>query len=325
MYEPTPPFDSGLLDTGDGHLVYWEQRGNPDGRPLLVVHGGPGSGASPWWATFPDPDRYRIVLVDQRGCGRSTPSAAETSAALRHNTTAHLVADFERLRAQLGVERWVLFGGSWGSTLSLAYAVEHPDRVAAMVLWALVTTRRHEVDWLTRAMGELYPDEFDALVSVVPAAERDDNLVLALNRMLVSGDPDVEHRAALAWCDWEDRIATLTGPVVRSSRFESPAFRLGFARLVTHYFGHAAFLPDDGILARLSRIAHVPAVLVRGRLDIAAPLRSAREVAQRLPLATLHVVEGEAHGGADETDGILIDALDRFAGPGSGGPSTEMA
>ena len=324
MFAAHEPFDTGTLVTGDGHEVHWEQSGRPDGTPLLVVHGGPGSGASPWWTEFCDPDRYRVVLVDQRGAGRSRPHAGETRDALRQNTTAHLISDFERLREQFAIDAWVLFGGSWGSTLSLAYAVAHPERVSALVLWAVVTTRRHEVEWLTRTLGEVYPAEFDALLASLPTDADRGNVPLAVNRLLLHDDPLVTDEAARAWCAWEDRIATLSGPVVPSARFEDPRFRLGFARLVTHYFGHHAFLPDDAITGRLDRIADVPAVLVRGRLDIASPLRVAHELAQALPLAELHVVEDELHGPGSEGERILLEALDRFADPaGSPRPASD--
>jgi proline iminopeptidase len=309
------PYETGTLLTDDGHEVHWEQSGRPDGTPLLVVHGGPGSGASPWWTQFCDPERYRVVLVDQRGAGRSRPHAGDTRAALQHNTTGHLIGDFERLREHLGIESWVLFGGSWGSTLSLAYAVEHPERVSALVLWAVVTTRSHEVEWLTHTMGAVYPAEFDALLASLPAEADRANVPLAVNRLLLDDDPLVADAAARAWCAWEDRIATLSGPVRPSPRYADPRFRLGFARLVTHYFGHHAFLPDDAITGRLDRIAGVPAVLVRGRLDIASPLRVAHELAQALPLAELHVVEDDLHGPGSEGERILVAALDRFAGP----------
>lgn len=313
MYPPSEPYETGFLPTAEGHEVFWQQCGNPDGKPLLVVHGGPGSGAAAWWTTFPDPKRYRIVMVDQRGCGRSNPHAGDTRLALRGNTTAHLIDDFERLRERLGIDSWLLFGGSWGSTLSLAYAVEHPERVTELVLWAVVTTRRRDVEWLTWTMGEVFPAEYDELLAVLPDAERSGNIPLAVNRLLVGDDPLACDRAARAWCAWEDRIATLSGTVQPSRRFADPRFRLGFARIVTHYFGNYAFLPDNGLVGRLDRIAHIPAVLVRGRLDIASPLRAAYELASRLPHATLHVVEGESHGGEDETDRVLVRALDAFA------------
>jgi proline iminopeptidase len=315
MHAAHEPFETGTLVTGDGHEVHWEQSGRPDGTPLLVVHGGPGSGASPWWTTFCDPQRYRVVLVDQRGAGRSRPHAGDTPEALRHNTTAHLVADFEQLREQLGIDAWVLFGGSWGSTLSLAYAVQHPERVRALVLWAVVTTRRHEVDWLTHTMGQVYPAEFDALLASLPAGADRGNVPLAVNRLLLDDDPVVADAAARAWCAWEDRLATLAGAVRPSPRYADPRFRLGFARLVTHYFGHHAFLADDAITGHLDRIAEIPAVLVRGRLDIASPLRVAHELAQGLPLAELHVVEDDLHGPGIEGERLIAEALDRFAGP----------
>ncbi|GAA2156713.1 alpha/beta fold hydrolase [Humibacillus xanthopallidus] len=246
------------------------------------------------------------------------PAAADrtpvTRAALVDNTTAHLIADFEQLRKQTGIGSWVLLGGSWGSTLSLAYAVEHPESVRALVLWAVGTTRRHEVDWLTHTMGQIYPAEFDALLAALPTWADRANVPLAVNRLLLDADPAVADAAARAWCAWEDRLATLSGPVQPSPRYEDARFRLGFSRLVTHYFGHHAFLADDAIMGRLQGIAHLPAVLVRGRLDIASPLRVAYELAQALPLAELHIVEDALHAPGGDGEQIIVDALDRFAG-----------
>ena len=313
-YQGVQPYDSGLMPTGDGHQVYWEICGNPDGKPAVVLHGGPGSGATAWWRQFFDPARYRVVLFDQRGCGRSTPHAADDLAALEHNTTHHLLADMERLRELLGVDRWLLFGGSWGSTLGLAYAVHHPDRVSELVLWALVTSRSADVRWVTHSMGEVYPEEFDALLAHLPPAARGGNIPAALHAQLVAPDPEVADRAARAWCAWEDRIATLSGPVTPHPRSEDPRLRLGFARLVTHYWGNHAFLPDDAITSRLGRIEHVPAYFVRGRLDKASPLRPAYDLARRLPHATLDIVETDAHAPGDDTVERLVAALDRFAG-----------
>jgi proline iminopeptidase len=312
------PYEHGQLDVGDGHRVYWEVCGNPDGKPAVVLHGGPGSGATPWWRQFFDPDAYRVVLFDQRGCGRSSPLASDDLAALEHNTTADLVHDMELLRELLGIERWLLFGASWGSSLGLAYAVEHPDRVSELVLWAVVTTRASDIAWLTHTMGQVYPAEFDALLSFVPPAERDSNIPAAIHRLLRSPDPEVCDAAARAWCDWEDRLVTLSGPVEPSDRTLDPVRRLGFARLVTHYFASCAFLEDDAIVGNLDRLRDIPAYLLRGRLDIASPLRSAYDVAQALPLATLDIVEADAHGAGDDTLVRLRAALDRFA---SGHPS----
>ncbi|RYP87125.1 prolyl aminopeptidase [Nocardioides guangzhouensis] len=302
------------MTTGDGHEVYWEVCGNPVGKPAVVLHGGPGSGATAWWRQFFDPSRYRVVLFDQRGCGRSKPNACDDLAALENNTTAHLVADMERLRRQLGIEQWLLFGGSWGSTLGLTYAVHHPDRVSELVLWAVGTTRSSDVRWLTHTMGEVYPEEFDDLVGLLPPSARGGNIPAVLHAQLRSPDPAVADRAARAWCAWEDRIATLSGPVREHPRSADPRLRLGFARLVTHYFGSHAFQADDEITSRLGRIAHVPAYFLRGRLDIASPLRPAYEIVRRLPNATLDVVEADAHGPGDDSVERLVAALDRFSG-----------
>lgn len=312
-YPIVEPLDSGLMATGDGHQVYWEVCGNPLGKPAVVLHGGPGSGAASWWRQFFDPERYRVVLMDQRGCGRSIPNASDDRDALRNNTTGHLIADLERLRGQLDIERWLLFGASWGSTLGLAYAVQHPHVVSELVLWAVVTTRAREVHWLTHAMGEVYPEEFDELLAVLPQSEREGNIPAALHPLLMSDDPATCDRAAAAWCAWEDRIATLSGPVVPHPRSLDPARRLGFARLVTHYFGNHAFLEDDAIMGRLDRLGGIPTYLLRGRLDITSPLRSAYEVARRISGATLDIVESDAHGPGDDTTDRLIRVLDERA------------
>jgi proline iminopeptidase len=313
-YPITEPFDAGRLEVVGGHDVYWERVGSPRGKPAVVLHGGPGSGTAPWWRRYFDPDRYSVTLFDQRGCGRSRPLASDPDVDLSTITTQFLIDDIEALRRLHGVDRWLVFGGSWGSTLALAYAVEHPSRVSELVLWGVTTTTRHEVDWLTWSMGEVYPEAFAELRALVPDLERGDNLPAAYNRLLMSRDPDEHDAAARAWCAWEERIATLWGPPKPSPRYADAGFRLGFARLVTHFFGQHAFLPPDGISGRLHHIVDVPAVLVRGRLDIASPLGVAWRVAQQLPQATLHVVEGEDHGGAEVTDQLLVEATNHFAG-----------
>lgn len=304
------PYESGLMPTDDGHHIYWEVCGNPDGKPAVVLHGGPGSGAAPWWRQFFDPRHYRVVLFDQRGCGRSLPNAAEDLAALENNTTAHLINDMEALRELLCIEKWLLFGASWGSTLGLSYAVEHPERVSELVLWALVTTRAKDVHWLTHVMGEIYPQEFDQLLNVIPPQERGGNIARAVHTMLRSADPDVRDEAALAWCLWEDRLSTLSGPIVPGRSAQDPMERLGFSRIVTHYFANSAFQADDAITSRLERIAHIPAHFIRGRLDIASPLRSAYEIAQKLPNSTFDIIEADAHGAGDDTLERLVAILD---------------
>jgi proline iminopeptidase len=313
-YPATEPFDAGVLETSDGHKVYWERVGNPYGTPSVVLHGGPGSGVAPWWRTYFDPHRYCVTLFDQRGCGRSRPLASDADIDLATITTQQLIDDIEALRRLHGVDRWLVFGGSWGSTLALAYAVKHPAQVSHLVLWGVVTTTKQEVDWLTWSMGEIYPEAFADLRTLVPHLTNGDNLPAEYHRLLMSPDPEVQDRAARAWCAWDERLATLSGPPQPSPRYADPEFRLGFARQVTHFFGHHAFLPPDGISGRLDRIADIPAVFVRGRLDIASPLGVAWRLAQRLPRATLHIVEGEDHGGAENTDRILVEATDHFAG-----------
>lgn len=310
------PFDSGMLETGDGHRIYWEACGNPEGKPAVVLHGGPGSGATPWWRQFFDPERYCFVLLDQRGCGRSLPNAGDDRAALVNNTTHDLISDLEALRSKLGIDRWLVFGASWGSTLGLAYAVAHPERVSDLVLWAVVTTRAREVHWLTHTMGEVFPEEFDALRAVLPPQQGEGNIPAAVNSLLMSEDPEVCDRAARAWCAWEDRLATLSGPVQQHPRSLDPRRRLAFARLVTHYFGNHAFLDDDAIVGHLDRLGATPTYLLRGRLDIASPLRTAYEIARALPGARLEVVENDAHGPGDDTVDRLVAVLDAFAGPG---------
>jgi proline iminopeptidase len=312
-YPIVEPYQSGRLETGDGHRVYWEVCGNPEGKAAVVLHGGPGSGATPWWRQFFDPDRYRVVLMDQRGCGRSLPNACDDRGALRNNTTADLIGDLEQLRQHLGIDRWLIFGASWGSTLGLAYAVQHTERVSELVLWAVVTTRAKDIHWLTHTMGDLYPQEFDELTSLLPATDGETNIPAAMNDLLMSDDPGVCDRAARAWCGWEDRLATLSGQVRPHSRSADPRLRLGFARIVTHYFGNHAFLADDAITGHLGRLGATPTYLLRGRLDISSPLRSAYEIAQGIPGAKLDIVEADAHGAGDDTLERLINILDTFA------------
>ena len=213
----------------------------------------------------------------------------------------------------MGIEQWLVFGASWGSTLGLAYAIEHPQRVSELVLWAVVTTRERGIHWLTHVMGEMYPQDFDLRRSVLPREEWHCNIPAAINKLLMSDDAEVSNRAAQAWCAWEDRLGILTSPIKPHPRSSDPARLLGFARLVTHYFGNYAFLADDALLGNLDRLAGIPTYLLRGRLDIASPLRSAYEVAQGLPQARFEIVEAEAHGAGDDTMKRLLAELDGFA------------
>jgi proline iminopeptidase len=310
----TPAFVSGLLDVGDGHLVHWEVAGNPTGTPAVILHGGPGAALTSRARRMFDPERYMIVQFDQRQCGRSTPHASEPVVDLSTNTTAHLIADMERLREHLDVERWVVWGGSWGTTLGLAYAEAHPERVRAMVLASVVGTSLADVEWVTRAMGRVFPRQWEAFRDAVPPADRDGDLAAAYARLLADPDPAVHEPAAAAWCAWEDtHVATVPG-YTPDPRFEDPRFRLCFARLVTHYWSNAAFLPDGALVGDAHRLAGIPIVMVNGQLDISGPLDVPWRLATVLPDAELVVIDGEGHGGAGAMFDVIVAATDRFAG-----------
>jgi proline iminopeptidase len=228
LYNNIKPYNQGMLDVGDGHSIYWEACGNPKGKSVLVLHGGPGSGATNYWRQFFNPSVYQIILFDQRGCGRSIPHAGDTTDALKENTTAHLISDIEKIRTLFHIDKWMLFAGSWGTTLALAYAISFPNRVAELVMWAVVTTGKHEIDWLTWTMGDLFPEEFENLLNFLPKPIADGNIPLEFNRLLISPDPRIHLAASLAWCGWEDRITTLGNTVVSSPRYQDNRFRLGF-------------------------------------------------------------------------------------------------
>jgi proline iminopeptidase len=313
-YPEIEPFEQGRLDAGDGQQVYWEVCGNPAGKPAVVLHGGPGSGCTPGLRRLFDPAAYRIVLFDQRGCGRSTPHASDPATDLAPNTTRHLLADIERLRLRLGIERWLVFGGSWGSTLGLAYAERFPRRVTEIVLVGTATTRRHEVEWVTRWAGRLFPEQWARFVAGVPEAGRDGDLVGAYSRRLHHPDAAVRERAAADWCRWEDahvRVRADHGP---DPRYDDPAFRMAFARLVTHYWRHAGFLEDGALLRDAGRLAGIPGVMVHGRLDLSGPLDVPWELAQAWPDAELVVVDGAGHSAGDPGMAeAIVAATDRFA------------
>lgn len=311
---PVPgPYASGLLPVTDGHELYWETVVSPAGTPAVWLHGGPGSGSSPRSRGLFDPARYRAVLFDQRGCGRSRPLADSAAADLTTNTTGHLVRDLEQLREHLGIERRVVAGGSWGVTLALAYAQRHPERVIALVLSAVTSGRRSETEWITREMRRVFPREWDAFAAGVPAAERDGDLAAAYARLLASRDPAVTERAARGWCAWEDTHVSLAPGSAPSPRYADPRFRQVFARLVTHYWAHGCFLDDTPVLAAMDRIAHLPAVLVHGRLDVSGPLDTAWDLHRAWPASRLVVCDDDGHGG-DAMTAAAVEALDGFAG-----------
>ncbi len=314
LYPKLQPYDHGMLDAGDRNLVYWEVCGNPEGKPAVVLHGGPGSGCSTRMRRYFDPTAYRIVLFDQRGCGRSTPHASDPATDLFVNTTEHLLADIELLRRHLGVDRWLLFGASWGSTLALAYAERHPHRVSEIILAGVTTTRRSEIDWLYRGVAPLFPEEWARFRAGVPAAERQGDLVEAYHRLLQSPDSAVRNKAAKDWCDWEWALTSVELAAEPDARWSDPAFQLARARIVTHYFHHYAWLEDGVLLREAASLAGIPGVMIHGRLDVQAPLVTAWELAQAWPAGELVIVGGAGHSSGDPGMGeAIVDATDRFA------------
>ncbi|MCD0484345.1 prolyl aminopeptidase [Streptacidiphilus sp. ASG 303] len=316
-FPPIEPYDRGLLDVGDGNRVYWETSGNPDGKPVLCVHGGPGAGGSRGSRRTFDPEVFRIVLFDQRGCGESLPHASDPAVGLEHNTTHHLVADMERLREHLGVDRWMLYGGSWGSTLILAYAERYPERVSEAVLVGVTTTRPEETDWLYRGVGRLLPGLWEAFRDALPEADRDGNLVAAYDRLLNSPDAAVRAKAVRDWAAWEDAVIAheaLGRPGAYSDRPDDAL--TAFVRICAHYFAHDAWLEDGQLLRDAHRLAGIPAVLVHGRLDLGSPLTTAWELAKAWPGAELKVVDDSGHTGSPAMRDAIGEAVARFGRTG---------
>jgi proline iminopeptidase len=311
-YPPIEPYESGMLDVRDGHALHWETCGNPAGKPALVLHGGPGTGCSAGMRRLFDPARYRIVLFDQRNAGRSTPPASAPVVDLSANTTAHLIDDIERLRTLLGVERWLVWGGSWGVTLALAYAQTYPERVSELVLAAVTSGDRRETDWITRDMGRVLPREWERFRDGVPAADRDGDLSAAYSRLLHDPDPAVRARAAQDWCDWEDTHVSLAPDAEPYLSVADPAFQLAFARVVTHYWSNGCFLADGQLLRGAGRLAGIPGVLVHGRYDVSGPLDTAWALHKAWPDSDL-VALGDAGQGGTSLTRAVVAATDRFA------------
>ncbi len=307
------PFDHGFIDAGDGHEVYWERCGNPNGVPALYLHGGPGSGCSPGQRQFFDPDRFHAVLFDQRGCGRSRPLAEDDRSRLATNTTHHLIRDVEALREMLGIDRWVVLGLSWGTTLGLAYAQRHPDRIRGLVLGLVTTTSSLEVEWLTEGVGRIFPQQWHRFASAVPEGLRHYRLVDAYAEMLGDPDAEVRARAAAEWCAWEDAHISLAPGHHPNPRFADPDFRLRFATLVTHYWRHAAFLEGEQLLRDARRLDGIPGVLIHGRYDVSSPLETAWKLSRTWEGSELVVLEDAGHGGGDTLMGTILSALDRLS------------
>jgi proline iminopeptidase len=312
-----------MLDVGDGHQMYWETCGNPEGKPVLFLHGGPGGGCKPDHRRAFDPAAYRIVLVDQRGCGRSRPHAADPDravarAALRHNTTAHLISDLELLRAELGIDRWMLFGGSWGSTLALAYAQAHPQRVTELVLRGIFTLRRWELDWYYGGLAEaLFPDRWAEFLAPLPERVHRAGsaaIIEEYHRLLHDPDPSVAERAAIAWSRWEGSTITLLPRPKVIEGFTRSQFAVAFARIENHYMRHGGFLDEGQLIREAGRLAGIPGIIVQGRYDVTTPMRTAWELHLAWAGCEFTLVEGAGH--EFNEPGIrdaLITATDRFA------------
>jgi len=307
LFPEIGPYETGYLPLSDSHVMYWEQVGNPRGTPVLFLHGGPGAGAGTVHRRFFDPHHWRLVIFDQRGAGRSRPLGE-----LRANTTAHLVADIEALRKHLNVERWLLFGGSWGSTLALAYAQAHPTRVAACVLRGVFLGRPEEVEWFLHGIATVFPDAHAAFTSFLPENERNDILGNYLHR-LTNPDPAIHGPAARAWSVYEGSCSTLLPSPETVTSFAQDRTALGLARIEAHYFAHSLFLPEGGLLAHMDRIAGIPAEIVQGRYDMICPAHTAFELAAAWPTARLTVIPDAGHSALEP--GIrraLVAAVERF-------------
>jgi proline iminopeptidase len=311
LYPPIEPYRSGHLDVGDGHSLYWEQSGNPEGKPALFLHGGPGAGCSPDHRRLFHPDRYNALLFDQRGCGRSTPFAS-----LEANTTWDLVEDIERLRAVAGVESWLVFGGSWGSTLALAYAEAHPQRVTGLILRGIFTMRQSEIDWLYKEGGAsmIYHDKWEDFVGPIPEGERTD-LVAAYGRRLDDPDPGVRTEAAKAWSKWEaETITLLPNPELVAASI-ADRYAVAISRIENHYMAHRGWMEEGQLLRDIGRIRHIPGIIVQGRYDACTPPAAAWDLHKAWPEADLRIVPDGGHAFSEPgiLDG-LVRAADEMAG-----------
>ena len=314
LYPPIEPYETGDLLVGDGNRIYWEQSGNPDGKPVVFLHGGPGSGTSPWQRQFFDPEVYRIVLFDQRGCGRSTPHASDPAADLRFNTTWHLVADIELLRKNLGIRSWQVFGGSWGSALALAYAQAHPDAVSELVLRGIFTLRRHELEWFYEGgAAALFPDLWADFVEQIPPIERH-RMMQAYHRRLFDADPAVHVPAAVAWTRWEASTVTLLPDLAHVEAATEESSATAFARIENHFFMHGGWFRDGQLIDGVDIIRHIPTVIVQGRYDVCTPMMTAHDLHTAWPEAQFVVVDDAGHSASEPgIQRALRAATDRFA------------
>lgn len=293
LYPVISPYKADYLKLDDLHTMYWEESGNPEGIPILFIHGGPGAGASESSRRFFDPSFYRIIIYDQRGSGRSLPLGE-----VRDNTTPHLIEDIETLRNHLHINQWMIFGGSWGSTLAIAYAEHHPERCLALVLRGLFLCRPSEIDWFLYGMNTIFPEEWQEFASKIPESERHD-LLKAYHVRLMNPNPEIHMPAALAWSKYEGACATLMPSEATVNSFLSPIVALGLSRMEAHYFSNNIFLPDDFLLQNLHKIRHIPTIMVQGRYDIVCPIVTADEIAKHLPEADYIIVPDAGHSAFD--------------------------
>ncbi len=309
LYPSIEPYEEGMLSVSEIHTIHYEQVGNPNGKPVVFLHGGPGGGIIPDYRRYFDPMAYRIVLFDQRGSGKSTPHAS-----LEENTTWHLVEDIEKLRNHLGIESWQVFGGSWGSTLSLAYAITHPDRVRQLVLRGIFLCRPKEIKWFYQdGASWIFPDVWEQFVNVIPGPERGD-MVTAYYRRLTSEDPEVRLQAARAWSIWEGSTSKLFQDAHLIEEFSDAEFATAFARIECHYFMHNAFFETENFLIEnIGRIRHIPAVIVQGRYDVVCPITSAWELHRAWPEADLEIISDAGHSASEPgTINALVLATDKY-------------
>ena len=307
LYPEIEPYSAGKLRLDGIHTMYWEQCGNPHGKPVLFLHGGPGAGAAPAHRRFFDPAHYRIVIFDQRGAGRSTPLGE-----LKDNTTPHLIADIERLRQHLKVDRWLVFGGSWGSTLALAYGEAHPERCSGFILRGVFLCRQSEIDWFISGLKSFFPEAWRAFAEVIPAPERND-LLHAYYRRLTDPDPKVHMAAARAWSTYEGACSTLLPSPDTVAYFAGDTVALGLARIEAHCFSHGIFLPENALLANVGRIRHLPCAIVQGRYDAVCPIVTADDLHRAWPEADYVIVSAAGHSAWEPgVSAELVRATERF-------------
>lgn len=310
MFPAIEPYKHGFLDTGDGHQVYWELCGNPQGKAVVFLHGGPGAGCSPHHRQLFNPELYNILLFDQRGCGRSKPTAS-----LENNSTQHLIADMERLRSEvLQTEQWLVFGGSWGSTLALAYAQSHPEHVLGLILRGIFTLRKAEIQWFYQEGANfIYPDKWEDYLAPIPEVERDD-LVAAYHRRLTGDDEEEKLRCAYAWANWESGTIALLEGSNKALSFEDKNAVLSFARIENHYFINEGFMDEGQLIRDAHKLANIPTVIIQGRYDICTPTKTAWDLHNAMPHAEFHLIPDAGH--AFNESGILaalLEATNHFA------------